>query len=155
MDDRQERAARKGKRNDTWEETPDGEVLPPRRPVGSSPYLVELDPLADDRTLTPYGPRLHTLAHVRELAQLYAHEAVMGHVEAMRDTEINPVDRYRAREALLDRGFGKASQTIKMEDPLALENMTLKELDEHQAKLDRAIEEMTESKLKLVGHSKT
>lgn len=51
---------------------------------------------------------------IRSLARSHTPEAMKTLVEIMKDKEVNAAARVSAAQALLDRGWGKAAQTVDM-----------------------------------------
>jgi hypothetical protein len=61
------------------------------------------------------GGRPRDVAHVRELAREYTADALAVLAELMADPHQPAAARTRAAEALLDRGWGKASQLVEVD----------------------------------------
>lgn len=59
------------------------------------------------------GGRPKVTAHVKELARNYTEQAVNALVEVVEDTKAPPSARVAAASAILDRGYGKPTQTIE------------------------------------------
>ena len=61
------------------------------------------------------GGRPAILGELREAARGYSQEALEVLASVMRDTEAPPAARVTAARELLDRGFGKAAQSVEMD----------------------------------------
>lgn len=62
------------------------------------------------------GGRSKTTKQLAKLAREYTDEALATVVSIMRDEGNKPIDRLRAADIILDRGYGKAKQKIELED---------------------------------------
>lgn len=76
------------------------------------------------------GGRKPGLGNVREMARTYTLQAITTLAMIMRDNDEQSASRVRAAEALLDRGWGKATQPISGEDGNPIEMRNARELSD-------------------------
>lgn len=69
------------------------------------------------------GGRPRETAELRELARQYTTEAIQTLVSIMQDKDASPTARCAAANALLDRGFGRATQGLSIETDAASFNV--------------------------------
>ncbi|MCO8160963.1 hypothetical protein NRB16_24545 [Pseudomonas sp. LJDD11] len=60
----------------------------------------------------PKGGRNKVTADIKVIAQSYGEEAITALVEILRDGEAPPAARVAASKEILDRGYGKAHQSV-------------------------------------------
>ena len=79
------------------------------------------------------GGRPKEVAHVRELAREWTAESIATLAEILQNTKAKSSSRVAAANALLDRGWGRAPQTIRVQQ---ISEMEEHELDDYIARLE-------------------
>lgn len=68
-------------------------------------------------------------ADIKEIAQSFGEEAIKHLVEIARDGDSPPAARVAAVKEILDRGYGKAKQTLEHSGHLSYSELSDEELD--------------------------
>ncbi len=79
------------------------------------------------------GGRPKEIAHVRELARAWTAESIATLGEILQNPKAKSSSRVAAANALLDRGWGRAPQTIRVQQ---ISEMEEHELDDYIARLE-------------------
>jgi hypothetical protein len=88
-------------------------------PTGRAKGWANLKPMQPGQTLNPRG-RPKKDYDLAQKAQAHAQECIDTLVEVMKDTSATPSARVSAASEILDRGFGKAPQSLDVEHKVTL-----------------------------------